>query len=165
VSRKLYKVAKETDSIALEADALHLKTDVYTSLGVAIGLCFMMILKLPILDPVVAILVAVFILREALHLFINAYSPLLDTALSIKEIEIIETILNNEKLKYHNLRSRKAGSHRFLEFHLELADKLPLKDAHDICDKIEGLIMKKINNMEVTIHAEPFESKKPKTSI
>jgi cation diffusion facilitator family transporter len=156
VSRKLYKVAKETDSIALEADALHLKTDVYTSLGVAVGLFFMMILKLPILDPIVAILVAIFILREALNLFIQAYSPLMDTALSNKELELIEEILSVEKLKYHNLRSRKAGSHRFLEFHLELPDKLPLKKAHDICDKIEALIMNKISNMEVTIHAEPF---------
>lgn len=160
VSRKLYKVAKETDSIALEADALHLKTDVYTSLGVAVGLFFIMIFKIPILDPIVAILVALFILREAFHLFIDAYAPLMDTALSHEETKIIEDILGVENLQYHNLKSRKAGSHRFLEFHLELPEKLPLKEAHDICDKIEDLIMSRIKNMEVTIHAEPFEMAK-----
>ncbi len=66
VSRRLYKVAKETDSIALEADALHLKTDVYTSLGVAIGLGLISITNLHILDPIIAIAVALIIVYEAI---------------------------------------------------------------------------------------------------
>ena len=68
VSKRLYRVAKKTDSIALEADALHLKTDVFTSLGVGAGLLLIWITKLHFLDPVIAILVALFILKEALNL-------------------------------------------------------------------------------------------------
>ena len=65
ISRKLYKVAKKTDSIALEADALHLKTDVYTSVGVAVGLCLIWLTGWQFLDPIVAISVAILILKES----------------------------------------------------------------------------------------------------
>jgi len=73
ISARLYKVARETGSIALEADALHLKTDVYTSLGVAIGLGLIWITGYHFLDPVVAILVALLILKESYELFRRAY--------------------------------------------------------------------------------------------
>ena len=82
VSKKLYKVAKEEDSIALEADALHLKTDIYTSAGVGIGLILIEITKKPILDPFVAILVALLIIKESWSLCRNAFNPLLDIKLS-----------------------------------------------------------------------------------
>ena len=80
VSRHLYRVAKRTDSIALEADALHLKTDIYTSAGVASGLILIWLTGIRIIDPIVAILVALLILRESYELLNRAYKPLLDTA-------------------------------------------------------------------------------------
>lgn len=90
VSRKLYKVARATKSVALEADALHLKTDVYTSIGVAIGLGFIIITGITWLDPAIAILVALFIIREACQLLTKAFTPLLDTAWSDDEIKDLE---------------------------------------------------------------------------
>src|SRR5450759_1191495 len=81
VSRRLYKVARATKSIALEADALHLKTDVYTSLGVAIGLGLIIVTGINWLDPVIAILVAMFIIRESYLLLKKAFTPLLDLSL------------------------------------------------------------------------------------
>src|SRR5471030_345494 len=90
VSKKLYKVAKKEDSIALEADALHLKADVYTSLGVGLGLLLIWITNFNYLDPVVAILVAIFILKESFNLLKTAFNPLLDIKLSDEEIQTIK---------------------------------------------------------------------------
>ncbi|MDP4210921.1 MAG: cation diffusion facilitator family transporter [Bacteroidota bacterium] len=159
VSQQLYKVAKETDSIALEADALHLKTDVYTSAGVGLGLLLIWLTGLYYLDPVVAILVALFILREAYFLLKNAYFPLLDTAMPDNELQIIYNSLKNKSLKFHDLKTRKAGHYRFADLHLELPENLSLKEVHDLCDEVEDDLKQKIKNLEITIHAEPVESK------
>lgn len=154
VSRRLYKVAKETDSVALEADALHLKTDVYTSLGVGVGLLLIWITGLTFLDPVIAILVALFILRESYFMLVKAYKPLVDAALPLKEIELIETYLKSNYLNYHNLRTRKAGTQRFVDFHLNLPAQISVKESHDRCDIIEADFNEMLGNIEVTIHVE-----------
>lgn len=154
VSRRLYKVAKETDSVALEADALHLKTDVYTSLGVGVGLFLIWITGLNFLDPVVAILVALFILREAFFMLVKAYKPLVDAALPTNEIESIEAYLKTNNYKYHNLRTRKAGTQRFVDFHLDLPENISVKESHDCCDIIETDFHKILGNIEITIHVE-----------
>jgi cation diffusion facilitator family transporter len=165
VSRHLYKVAKETDSIALEADALHLKVDVYTSFGVAIGLFLIWLthffFKEPIyiLDPIVAMLVACFIIRESYILLKNAYSPLLDSKLPDEEIEIIKQAIERQKsdnISFHQLRTRKAGSKRYVDLHLEVPQDISVKDSHNICDAIEMDIESQIKNIEVNIHVEPL---------
>ncbi|HEY4786387.1 MAG TPA: cation diffusion facilitator family transporter [Bacteroidales bacterium] len=160
VSRRLYKVAKETDSIALEADALHLKTDVYTSVGVGIGLLLIWITGLTFLDPVVAILVALFILRESFILLRNAFFPLVDTAMAESDIQIMMDLLQNKSLRFHNLKTRKAGHFKFAELHLELSQNLSLKEVHDICDMVENEMKTKIKNLEINIHVEPFDDQK-----
>lgn len=157
ISRRLYKVAKETESIALEADALHLKTDVYTSVGVGLGLLLIWVTGLNFLDPIVAILVALFILREAYTLLKNAFFPLVDAALSDNEIQIINNTLNNKSLQFHNLKTRKAGHFRFADLHLELPQNLSLREVHDVCDDIENELKQKIKNLDVNIHVEPSE--------
>lgn len=159
VSRRLYKVAKETDSIALEADALHLKVDVYTSLGVTIGLGLIWLTGYHILDPVAAILVAMLILRESFLLLRNAYSPLLDVKLPDSEIAIIKKAIEVKAAgfgNFHQLRTRKAGHLKYVDLHLELPQYLSVKEAHDICDAIEKDIESKIPNIEVHIHVEPY---------
>ncbi len=157
VSRKLYKVAKETDSIALEADALHLKTDVFTSAGVGVGLLLIWLTGYTFLDPVVAILVALFILRESYVLLKNAYTPLLDSSLAPEETSIIENFLKENSLAYHNLKTRKAGQYRFAELHLEMPQNLTLKEVHDICDEVEEELKNRIKNLDINIHVEPKE--------
>lgn len=157
VSRKLYKVAKDEDSVALEADALHLKADVYTSLGVGFGLLLMWVTNLPFLDPVVAIIVALFILKEAFEMLGHSFSPLLDARLSDNEINVIKSEI--EKFKniycdYHDLRTRKAGSIKYIDLHLVFPENMSVKQAHDICDKIEFDIEKELRNCEVLIHIE-----------
>jgi len=159
VSKKLYKVAKQTDSIALEADALHLKTDVYTSFGVATGLLLMWITKIHLLDPIVAILVAILILKESYELFAKAYAPLLDTSLPEKEIEKIRLVIQEHcsgNIRYHGLRTRKAGNYNYIDFHLNLEENLTVKEAHHICDSIENDLKSRFKYTEVTIHVENF---------
>jgi len=155
VSRKLYKVAHETNSVALEADALHLKTDVYTSLGVALGLVLIIVTGIKWLDPVVAILVALFIIKESYNLISRAYSPLLDTAWEDVEIEDLEKRLNNLEVNYHDLRTRVAGNYRFIDIHVEVPESESVGNAHSYCDKIEDSLKSVYENLTVTIHVEP----------
>lgn len=158
ISKRLYKVAKQYDSIALEADALHLKTDVYTSAGVAIGILLIWITDLHYLDPIIAILVALIILYEAIVLIKNAFRPLLDISLPQSDVDIIYNALNNytsDCISYHKFRSRKSGARKYLDFHLEVPENMTVRDAHDLCDQIENDLQNKLSELDVNIHIEP----------
>ncbi len=159
VSRRLYRVAKETDSVALEADALHLKTDVYTSIGVATGLMLMWISGIHLVDPIIAIFVALLILKESFELFSKAYAPLLDLALPAADVKQISEIIQSGctgGMSFHNLRTRKAGNYKYVDFHLNLDPEKTVKEAHEICDRMEEDIKKAFDHTEVTIHVENF---------
>jgi len=155
VSGRLYKVARKTNSIALEADALHLKTDVYTSLGVAVGLGIIMITGINWLDPCVAILVASFIIFESYQLLKRAFTPLLDTAWGEKEIEELEKKLNHLDVSYHDLRTRLAGNYKFIDIHIQIPEDVSVGSAHLYCDRIENELTGSYENLTVTIHVEP----------
>lgn len=155
VSRKLYKVARRTNSLALEADALHLKTDVYTSLGVAAGLALIWITGIKWLDPVVAIAVAAFIIFESFQLLRKAYLPLLDVAWSEKEVSELKGRLDDIGVRYHDLRTRVAGNYRFIDVHVEIPATESVGNAHEYCDRIEDELTRQYENLTVTIHVEP----------
>ena len=155
VSRRLYKVARETNSVALEADALHLKTDVYTSLGVAVGLGLIMLTGINWLDPVVAIFVALFIIIESYQLLKKAFTPLLDTAWAVDDIIELENKLKRLEVHYHDLRTRVAGNYRFIDLHIEIPENVSVGNAHQYCDKIENELTNNYENLTVTIHVEP----------
>ena len=163
VSRRLYKVAKETDSIALEADALHLKTDIYTSLGVAIGMLIIWITGIHILDPIIAILVALIILKEAYSLIRNAYRPLVDIALPDEDLKVVDGVLSKfmeGAVSYHKVRSRKSGPYKYLDFHLNVPGDMSVRDSHSLCDRIELELKTSIKSLDVNIHVEPSKSVK-----
>jgi cation diffusion facilitator family transporter len=155
VSQKLYATAKKTNSIALEADALHLKTDVYTSVGVAIGLGIIFLTGIKWLDPLVAIGVAVLIIFESYSLLKKAFSPLLDTSWSNKEVSELKGKLDHLNVNYHDLRTRVAGSHRFIDMHIQLPEEVTVGNAHKYCDMIEDELSKCYENLSVTTHVEP----------
>jgi len=157
ISRKLYKTAKATHSVALEADALHLKTDVYTSLGVATGLFLMWMTKLHWLDPIIAILVAILIIRESFSLLKRAFFPLLDVAWDQEELEKLNKIFFEMKVNHHDVKTRRAGNYRFIDFHIEMPPELPFSQVHDFCSLIESEIHRTFDNVQITIHAEPFD--------
>lgn len=155
VSKRLYKVARETESMALEADALHLRTDVITSAGVAVGLALMWITGWHILDPVIALIVAVIIIYESWMLLRKAFSPLLDTSLSDTELEKLKSILQELNVDYHDLRTRTAGHQRFVEFHFNVPANETIEIIHRQCDIIEERLESEFRNMRVIIHPEP----------
>lgn len=155
VSRMLYKVARETKSVALEADALHLKTDVYTSAGVAVGLALILLTDIRWLDPVVAMLVALFIIKESYSMLLKAFTPLLDTAWNEDDIDELERKLNEMEVNYHSLRTRIAGNYRFIDIHVEIPEQETVGSAHEYCDRIEDELTSSYENLSVTIHVEP----------
>jgi len=158
ISQKLMIVAKDTESLALEADAWHLRTDVYTSLGVLFGLILVRITGWAILDPIFAIGVALIITKSAYHLTSNSLADLLDKKLPDREEAILKKIIKDccpLVVGYHRFRTRKAGIRRFVDLHLVLPQNLTLSHAHHICDKIESIAAKELPNVEILIHVEP----------
>ena len=161
VSALLMKTAKKTDSIALEADAMHLRTDVYTSVGVMLGLVIIAVTNIQIIDPIIAIAVALLILKAAYELTVKALLPLLDTALPQAEedviVEAIEMIIPEGLVNYHQLRTRKSGSERYVDMHLVVPRYLTIETVHEWCDRIENEIAARLSHVHVLVHAEPCE--------
>lgn len=160
ISRYLLRVAKETDSSALKADSLHFSMDVYTNGGLLLGLLIIRMFDLPWLDPVLSILVACYILFEAARLVRHGLRDVLDEELpeSIRN-EIITLIQahGDLHLDFHNLRTRRAGSQKIMDFHLTLCRHLSVAEAHSIADHLEKRIEEEIPGSDVTIHIEPCE--------
>jgi cation diffusion facilitator family transporter len=160
VSRKLYKVGKEEDSMALEADALHLKTDVYTAAGVGIGILLIKFTGLVILDSIVAIIVALLIIKEAWELCKNALDSLLDSKLSDEEITEVERILNEHSdqfIDYHKLKTRKSGNLKIIDFHITVPGDLSVQESHDIIGSLKKDMNETLNNTRVNIHVDPYK--------
>ena len=168
VSTKLMRVAKRTDSVALEADALHLRTDVYTSVGVLIGLLLIKITGWAILDPIIAFGVALMIIKASFELTKKAFSPLVDVSLPDEEREIITEVLllHAEKfVEFHKLRTRKAGAERHVDLHLVVAKYTSVVDVHELCDLIEQEINLRLHGTHVLIHAEPCSTRDVKCPV
>ncbi len=161
VSRRIYKVARETHSIALEADGLHLKTDVYSSIGVGFGMLFIWITGWHIFDPIFAIIVALFIMKESFDLVSNAFSPLLDEQVSDDEYNALERQIlqwtSERSVSFKNLRSRKSGPSQIIDFTLLVQPDMTVMASHEICDNIESLITSNYFEPEITIHVEPMK--------
>jgi cation diffusion facilitator family transporter len=158
VSKILAKVAKEEDSVALEADALHLQTDVYTSLSVAAGLAVIHFTGIALLDPLIAILVALLIVKEAWQLCRKAFSPLLDASLDERDEQIITEVFGlyaDQIRSFHTLRTRKVGNIRHIDVHLSIDGNTQLAQAHRLTEEIVQTIEQRLKNTNVTIHLDP----------
>lgn len=158
VSRKLMQVARQTDSPALEGDAWHLRADVYTSLGIIAGLLVIRFTGLMILDPVIATGVALFILKAGVELVRKSFGVIVDESLSEDEIRTINDVLEENSsrfINYHKLRTRKAGSQRFVDLHLVFPRDLAISDTHDICKELEHKIESQLQMTDVVIKVEP----------
>ncbi|MDT8424082.1 MAG: cation diffusion facilitator family transporter [Desulfuromonadales bacterium] len=158
IARHLRKVARATDSPALETDSLHFAMDVYTNLALLIGLVVVNVFNVPQLDPILSLGVALYILFEALQLVRRSLNDVLDAELPKEHREHIEQLLNEHRadiINYHNLRTRQAGSQKIMDFHLTVCRHLTVEQAHDIADQLEQKIEKDILGADVTIHMEP----------
>ncbi len=167
VSQRLFAVGRETDSIALTADAWHLRTDVFTSAGVMVSLGIIWVShfffedpRIHWLDPVAAIFVAVFILKAAYDLTAQALGDLMDVKLPLDEEDWIRSVIVGHRPEihgYHQLRTRKAGNFRFIEFHIKVDPRMTVETSHGITRDLKFQIMEKISNSTVTIHIEPCD--------
>lgn len=158
VARLLLISARENDSIILEADAKHLMTDVWTSVGVVAGLAVVQVTGWAILDPLIAYALAVNIIFSGVDLLKRSFRGLMDHALPAAEVETIERVLQKHAdavSSYHNLRTRKSGPARFIDFHILVAGSTTVQAAHDLCEVIEAEIEGVLANTQVSIHVEP----------
>lgn len=159
VSGMLFRVSSQTDSIALEADGHHLRLDVFTSLGVFLGLVVVYITGASIIDQLLGIGVALWIGWIGIMLSVKALNPLLDLQLPASELNDIKDILESDPhiLGYHKLRTRKSGAQRHIDVHIFVSSSLSVGEAHDLAESVEDKIREKFSNAFVLTHVEPEE--------
>ncbi len=158
LSRHLLKVSRVTDSIALEAAARNIAADVYSAAGVLVALVAIRLTGLGILDPIIALAVAVLILKAAYDVIRKSFGELVDARLPpAEEDEIMSCIREHsgQIVGFHEVRTRKAGSQRFVDLHLMLPKNASVEEAHQMCDHLEQDIENRFPNSSVTIHVEP----------
>ena len=157
ISRYLLKVAREEDSLALEADGHHLSTDTYTSLGVALGLGLVWATGYTPLDAIAALAVAVWIGWIGWGLTVKATGQLMDRGLPEEELKRIQAILDGEDRchSFHKLMTRKAGAKRIVIVHVVCDGDLSLREAHRVADELEHKIAEQLSPAQVTIHVDP----------
>jgi cation diffusion facilitator family transporter len=158
VGSTLIRIGRRHHSIALEADGQHLMTDVWTSVGVLFGVGLVAITGWSILDPIVAILVAVQIGWTAYRLLRRSALGLIDTALPKGQVEEIERILGRyDGVQYHALRTRQAGSRCFVSFHIQVPGEWSVQKGHDMLEAMEDEVRDLVQNATVFTHLEPVE--------
>lgn len=174
VSRVLYRVAHRTRSIALEADAAHLWSDVLTSGGVIATLAAIYIAKrffnanLHLLDPIFSIIIALWILGIAYRLTVKSYPALIDERADAKmEGDIVKVIEDfcAGRCQYHKLRTRQSGPRVHVDFHLQFLPDTHIEDAHKLSHALKQKIEQAISGSEVIIHLEPYENEPEKLGV
>jgi cation diffusion facilitator family transporter len=161
VTRRLLIAAKLTESAALEADALHLRADIWTSVGVLTGLVLIYVTGLTILDPAIAVFVAIIIFRAGYKMTKESVKELTDISLPENEETVIQEIIGGhpEVIAFHQLRTRRSGSYRLIDVHIILNKNMHLDKAHEICDLLELEIKHCWGGgmCDVIIHTEPCD--------
>jgi len=159
LSRHLLKVARSEDSLALQSNAHNIAADVYSAAAVLAGLLAVRLTGISIIDPIIAILVAIFIFKVAYDVLKNSFQGLVDTKLPADEVDIVKSAITEhfggEVVSFHKLRTRKAGNQRYIDVHLIMPKDTSLAEAHRMCDHLEDDVERRLSNADVTIHVEP----------
>jgi cation diffusion facilitator family transporter len=156
----LGKVGRRHTSPALEADALHVRSDVWTSVGAYVGFGIAWATRRWELDALVAMAVAVHILFAGLRAMKSSVGGLMDQGLPREQCEAIDAVVGREGppvVEHHDLRTRRAGPDLFVEFHLVVAGRTTVQASHEVCDRLEAAIRELHPGAHVTIHVEPEE--------
>ncbi len=156
----LLRAGRRLRSITLRADAHHLLTDVWTSVGVVTGLILVRVTGWQVLDPLMALGVAIHICWVSLHLLTETAQGLMDSALPSQELAVIQTVLDGYRqqgIQFHALRTRVAGSRNFVSLHVLVPGLWTVQQGHDLCEEIEHKIMAALEHTHVTTHIEPVE--------
>lgn len=156
----LIKESKALNSPALKADGLHIISDVITSVGVWLGVGLAWFTGWWMLDPLLAMGVAIHILWMGWNLLKDSVDSLMDKSMHSEDLSIIRKIISSEMtgaLQAHDVRTRQAGKKHFIEFHLVVPATMQVITAHEICDRLEFALGQAFPNIEVLIHIEPEE--------
>lgn len=168
ISWYMMRVARATDSVALEATARDLTADVLSSVAVLVGLILVRLTGVALLDPIVALLVAILIFRTAFLTMKKSFGGLIDTRLPRPEERKIIACLgkhSGQLVGFHKIRTRKAGSQRYIDFHLVVSKDVSVEKAHQLCDELEQQIEARLSYTSVTIHIEPCDGKCEQCSL
>jgi cation diffusion facilitator family transporter len=163
VAWTLLKASRRLRSITLRADAHHLLTDVWTSVGVVVGIGLVQLTGWLVLDPIVALLVAANIVWTGINLLRETGLGLLDTAIPKADQQTITHIMTEyqtQGIQYHALRSRVAGARSFITFHVLVPGAWSVQQGHDVCQAIEHEIEQALPGSDVITHLEPLEDPK-----
>ena len=160
VARILMNAGKRANSITLESDAQHLMTDVWTSVGVIVGVGLVALTGWGPLDSLVAILVGINIIWTGIQLVRRSVAGLMDAALPLDEQNIIETVMTKyrgKEVDFHALRTRQAASRRFVTVHMLVPGDWTVHDAHHFAEDFESDIRDALGEAVITTHLEPIE--------
>ncbi len=158
LSRHLLRISRISGSVALEANARNIAADVYSAAGVLAGLAVVRFTGFSILDPVIAIAVALFILKASYDVIRKSFGELIDVRLpQAEEDEIRSSIMKRgcQMAGFHDLRTRKAGRQRYIDLHLIVPKSTSVGEVHRMCDRLEQDIENRLPHTSVTIHVEP----------
>jgi cation diffusion facilitator family transporter len=160
----LNSVAKKTGNMVIKADALHYKTDLFSNGAILFALALISITAEQLIDPILGVLIAVYMIYSAVPIIKEGILMLLDAALSEDEIQKLVAAIESEPLAndYHDLKTRASGSHIFLTVHIVFNDKISLVDAHAVTDSLEEKFQKCFEDKTVhaLIHMDPYDDSK-----
>lgn len=157
--RRLRRVARETESLALRSDAAHYTSDIFTNSGALVALLIIVLTGWHIADPLISLLIAIYILWSAVSVGREAMDVLMDRRLPAEIDERIAEIVHRYRdqgvLGFHDLRTRRSGSEKFIDLHLEVARDQRLQEAHDVSVQVLRAIEAEIPRSRVQIHTDP----------
>ncbi len=157
----LQYVAKKTDNMVIRADALHYKTDLFSNAAILIALVTMAYTDFDLIDPILGILIAFYMIYSAYPIIKEGTLMLMDASLSEEEVSSINALLENNRdiTSFHHLRTRQSGSDKFIAVHVVFNVSITLYDAHRISDHIEDDIRQLFSNDRVhsIIHMDPYD--------
>lgn len=160
VAQILVRVGRRRRSIALQADAQHLMTDVWSSGAILLGVALVALTDRPSLDPIVALAAALYIAWSGARLLHRSTRGLMDTALpshTVLRVEEVLRSLHEEGVRYHALRTRQAGARSFVSVHIQVPGDWSVQRGHDLLEQVEGDIRQRVPNAAVFTHLEPLE--------
>lgn len=162
IARFLLREGRAAGSIVLESSGKHLMTDVWTSAAVLAGLGLVWLTEIQALDPILGLLVSANIVWTGVDLVRRSFDGLMDHALPESEQAAVRAAIERQLdggMTYHALRTRQAGSRRFVDFHLLVPGAMDVKSAHEVGERLEDAIRAMLPGSEVTVHIEPIEER------
>ena len=162
-ARLLLAHARRTRSLALETDGRHLMADVFTTVGVVIGIGVTAVTGITLLDPLIALVVGVMILRTGADLLRRSVHGLMDRALGEEELGHVREAISGQLadgMTFHQLRTRRLGPRRLADVHLLVPGELTVREGHALATQVEAAVEGALADTEITVHVEPLEGER-----